>query len=383
MSPDDRLRRWRLVLGGGEADGIDVPLDARGAALDRALGALYEGSREGGLGDSAPNVARWLGDVRELFPQGVVRVLQHDAIERLGFRQLLAEPELLDALQPDVNLAADLLSLARLLPAKARESARRVVRQVVDDVERRLESPLRQAVTGSLDRAVRTRRPRTADIDWGRTVLANLRHYQPDLGTVVPERLIGYGRRQRALRDVVVCADQSGSMATSVVYAGICACVLASLRAVETRLVVFDTNVADLSEHLDDPVETLFGTNLGGGTDINRALAYCETLVRRPEETILVLITDLHEGGDRTSLLRRVGSLVSAGVNLICLLALSDSGAPSYDHELAAGVAALGAPVFACTPDAFPDLLSTAIRREDVNQWAAQRGIVAARPAGR
>jgi hypothetical protein len=328
-------------------------------------------------------VARWLGDVRELFPQGVVRVLQHDAIERLGFRQLLAEPELLDALQPDVALAADLLSLARLLPATARESARRVVRQVVDDVERRLESPLRQAVTGSLDRAVRTRRPRSADIDWGRTVLANLRHYQPDLGTVVPERLIGYGRRQRALRDVIVCADQSGSMATSVVYAGICACVLASLRAVETRLVVFDTNVVDLSQHLDDPVETLFGTNLGGGTDINRALAYCETLVRRPEETIVVLITDLHEGGDRRSLVRRVGSLVSSGVNLICLLALSDSGAPSYDHELAASVASLGAPVFACTPDAFPDLLSTAIRREDVGQWAAQRGIVAARPTGR
>ncbi len=371
------------MLGGGEADGVGVELDARGAALDEALGALYEGGREGGLGDSAPNVARWLGDVRRLFPQGVVRVLQHDAIERLGFRQLLAEPELLDALQPDVALAANLLSLAKLLPAKARESARRVVRQVVDDVERRLESPLHQAVTGSLDRAVRTRRPRSADIDWGRTILANLRHYQPELGAVVPERLIGYGRRQRALRDVIVCADQSGSMATSVVYAGICACVLASLRAVETRLVVFDTNVVDLSEHLDDPVETLFGTNLGGGTDINRALAYCETLVRRPEETILVLITDLYEGGDRTALLQRVGSLVSSGVNLICLLALSDSGAPSYDHELAAGVAALGAPVFACTPDAFPDLLSTAIRREDVTQWAAQRGIVAARPAGR
>jgi Mg-chelatase subunit ChlD len=310
------------VLGGGEADGVGAPLDARGAALDRALGALYEGSREGGLGDSAPNVARWLGDVRELFPQGVVRVLQHDAIERLGFRQLLAEPELLDALQPDVNLAADLLSLAKLLPAKARESARRVVRQVVDDVERRLESPLRQAVTGSLDRAVRTRRPRTADIDWGRTVLHNLRHYQPDLGTVVPERLVGYGRRQRALRDVIVCADQSGSMAASVVYAGICACVLASLRAVETRLVVFDTNVADLSEHLDDPVETLFGTNLGGGTDINAAVAYCQDLISTPADTIFVLISDLYEGGIAGELVRRMNAMKLAGVQ-------AKTGAPS------------------------------------------------------
>src|SRR5262249_58986595 len=138
--------------------------------------------------------------------------------------------------------------------------------------------------------------------------------------TRVRARVVGYGRRQRALRDVIVCADQSGSMATAVVYAGICACVLASLRAVETRLVVFDTNVVDLSDHLDDPVETLFGTNLGGGTDINRALAYCQTLVRRPEETILVLITDLFEGGDRASLLRRVAALAASGGNVISLL---------------------------------------------------------------
>lgn len=382
---DRRLTRWRLLLGGAD-DGTGVSLSGRDAQIDRALGALYEqqrgGPRGAGLDPSAPNVARWLGDIREYFPSSVVSVMQKDAIERLDLHQLLLEPELLEAVEPDVNLVATLLSLNRVIPAKTRETARLVVRKVVEDLERRLEQRTRAAVTGALDRATRTRRPRRlGDVDWNRTIRANLRHYQPELGTVIAETLIGYGRRQQAVqRDIVLCVDQSGSMASSVVYSSVFAAVLASLRSLRTSLVVFDTAVVDLTPELSDPVEVLFGTQLGGGTDINQALAYCEQLIERPGDTILVLISDLMEGGDERALRRRAASLVASGVSVIALLALSDDGAPAYDHENAQAFAALGVPTFACTPDQFPDLMAAAIERREITGWAARQGITTTRP---
>jgi Mg-chelatase subunit ChlD len=382
QTDDERLRRWRLILGGGEADGVGVGLGQDDLAIDRALGALYDGERRGGLGSSAPSVARWLGDIRGFFPSSVVRVMQQDALERLDLRRMLLEPEMLAAVEPDVHLVANLIALGGVMPARTRESARQVVRRVVEDLERRLANPLRQAVIGSLNRASRTRRPRHGEIDWHRTIRANLKHYQPELRTVVPETLIGYGRKRGALREVILCLDQSGSMATSVVYAGVFGAVLASLPALRTRVVAFDTAVVDLTDDLQDPVDLLFGVQLGGGTDINRALTYCQELTRQPADTVLILISDLFEGGNRDGMLRRAAALVGAGVQMISLLALSDDGAPSFDRSIAAALAGLGVPAFACTPDLFPELMAAAIERRDLGQWAASHEIVTARPAG-
>jgi Mg-chelatase subunit ChlD len=262
------------------------------------------------------------------------------------------------------------------MPEKTKETARRVVRRVVDDLERRLANSMRQAVMGSLNRAMRNRRPRHNEIDWPRTIRANLKHYQPAYRTVIPETRIGYGRKRSSLREVVLCVDQSGSMATSVVYAGIFGAVMASLPAVKTQMIVFDTAVVDLTEELSDPVELLFGTQLGGGTDINRALAYCQQRVTRPEETILLLISDLYEGGNAEEMIRRAGALATAGVQVIALLALNDEGAPSYDHRIAATLARLGIPSFACTPDLFPELMAAAIQRQPIPEWAASRQVV-------
>jgi hypothetical protein len=380
---DEHLRRWRLILGGGEADGTGCGgLSAGDLAIDRALGALYDSERTSGLGASSPNVARWLGDIRTYFPSSVVRVMQRDALERLNLRQMLLQPELLEAVEPDVHLVANLMSLSGVIPAKTKETARLVVRRVVDDLQRRLETPTRQAVLGSLNRAVRNRRPRHSEIDWHRTIRANLRHYQREQRTIVPETRIGYGRKRSALREIVLCVDQSGSMATSVIYSSIFAAVLASLPAVSTRLVVFDTAVVDLTEQLQDPVELLFGVQLGGGTDINRALGYCQGIVDRPQETILVLTSDLYEGGDREEMFKRCASLVAAGVQMVALLALNDDGAPCYDHRAASVLAGFGIPAFACTPDLFPELMAAAINRQDLALWAAARNIVTARPEG-
>lgn len=402
MKDQERLRRWRLVLGGGEADGIEgnctqnegiegsadqpggqgqaLNLGTGDRAMDQALSALYDGGkkRRGGLQKSAPNVARWLGDIRKYFPSSVVRVMQQDALERLNLHQMLLEPEMLEAVEADVHLVANLMALNGVIPETTKETARIVVGNVVDELMRKLQSPMQQAVTGSLNRAARNNRPRHNEIDWNRTIRANLKHYQPAYKTIIPERRIGYSRKRSALKDIILCVDQSGSMATSVVYSSIFAAVLASIPAVKTQLVVFDTAVVDLTEMLEDPVDVLFGTQLGGGTDINHAIAYCQSNIRRPQETILVLISDLYEGGNNQSLLKRVASLVSAGVQVITLLALNDEGAPFFDHSNAAAFSTLGVPSFACTPDQFPDLMAAAISRLEIEQWAATQDIVVA-----
>lgn len=382
MSDSERLRRWRMVLGGGDAaEGTGVRLEETDARMDAVLGALYDdgAERKGGLGASAPSVARWLGDIRGYFPSSVVRVMQQDAFERLGLRQMLLQPELLQEVEADVHLVATLLSLQSVMPAKTRETARAVVRKVVREVEQRLTEPLRQAVTGSLARSVRNRRPRHAEIDWNRTIRANLRHYQREHRTIIPETRIGWGRRRSSLRDVILLIDQSGSMASSAVYSGIFGSVLASLPSLSTRVIAFDTAVADLSDALDDPVDVLFGIRLGGGTDINHALAYAQQWVRRPQETVLFLVSDLYEGGNEGELLKRAAALVSSGVQVVALLALSDDGAPSFDHRVAAAMAGFGIPAFACTPDRFPELVAAALQKRDVSAWAAEQGIATQR----
>jgi Mg-chelatase subunit ChlD len=363
-------------LGGEESDGTGFGLQGRDLQIDKTLEALYDSERSGGLAGSAPGVTRWLGDIRSYFPTSVVRVMQKDALDRLGLQKMLLEPEMLQAVEPDVHLVSTLISLNRVIPARTKETARQVVRKVVADLERKLANPLRQAITGSLNRSVRNSRPRHNEIDWNRTIRANLKHYQPAYKTIIPEKRVGFGRKTQSLRDIILCVDQSGSMASSVVYSSIMAAVMASIKSVNTSLVVFDTAVVDLTEMLSDPVDVLFGTQLGGGTDINRALTYCQSLVRRPNDTILILISDLYEGGNQSEMLKRTASIVASGVNMITLLALDDKGAPFFDQHTAAKYAGLGIPVFACTPNLFPEMMAAAIGRRDLWQWASSHEIV-------
>jgi len=400
IDEQERLRRWRLVLGkeagaagngdfGKEAgaarngdSGSSFQLAGSDLGMDSVLEALYDNERSAGLGKSSPNVTRWLGDIRTYFPTAAVQVMQKDALERLNLTQMLLEPEMLEMVEPDVHLVANLLSLSKVIPEKTKDTARQVVRKVVDELERKLANRLIQAVRGSLNRATRTYRPRPNEINWDRTIRANLKNYLPEQRTIIAERLVGHGHKRSSLRDIVLCVDQSGSMATSVVYAGIFGAVLATLRSVSTRMIVFDTEVVDLTDDLQDPVDLLFGVQLGGGTDINRALAYCQQVIARPAQTILVLITDLYEGGNAKEMLRRAAALKASGAQIICLLALSDKGAPSFDQHNASALANMDIPAFACTPELFPDLMAAAIQRQDLAQWAARYDIVAVRKEG-
>ncbi len=388
----ERLRRWRLLLGSA-ADESCGACSASDARIDLALESLYgdgdskpmspedkEKNRNNvGKGKSQPKVARWLGDIREFFPSSVVRVMQRDAFDRLGLKRMLLEPEMMEAVTPDVHMVSTLLALKNIMPQKAKETARLIVRKVVEELEKKLAEKTREAVIGSLNRAVRNRRPKHTEMDWNRTIRANLKHYQPDYQSIVPEIKIGFGRKRSSLRDIILCLDQSGSMGSSVVYAGVFGAVLASLPAVRTRVVVYDTAVVDLTAELQDPVDVLFGTQLGGGNDTPKALDYCAGLLEKPEDTIFILISDLYEGGGSAAMLSKLEAFVASGVTVISLLALSDDGRPSYDVQNGAALAKMGVPVFACTPDLFPDMMAAAIQRRDITQWAASMEIVTTR----
>ena len=369
---EEYLKRWRLILGGNEADGTGITLTPEEQRIDQSLEAVYDSDRRGGLGSSAPKVSRWLGDIREFFPQTVVQVIQRDAIKRLNITSLLTEKEMLETVVPDVHLVATLMSLSRVIPEKNKEMARQVVRKVVDELLRKLSAPTQQAVTGALNRSARRRNPRYNEIDWKTTITKNLKNYQPEYKTIIPEVRMGYGRKRKAMKDIILCLDQSGSMWTSVIYSGIFGSVLASIPAVNTRMVVFDTAVVDLTDDLQDPVDLLFGVQLGGGTDIARALTYCQGVITRPQDTVLVLVTDLYEGGDPREMRKKFVSLVNSGVQLIVLPALNDDGAPSYDKNHAEFLANIGVPTFACTPDKFPDLMAAALSKQDIGMWVSQ-----------
>ncbi len=376
MTNEKDIRKWRLILGSDANDGTGYSLNGTDLQISNTLDALYDSDRKGGLGASSPNVSRWLGDIRSFFPNTVVQVMQKDALTRLNLTQMLFEKEMLENVEADVHLVATLMTLSHVIPDKTKDTARQVVRKVVDELMRKLMQPTQQAITGSLNKSTRNRRPRHNEINWHATILKNLKHYQPAYKTIIPETRIGYGRKRSSLKDVVLCLDQSGSMGTSVVYSGIFGSVMASIPAIKTKMVVFDTAVADLTEELTDPVELLFGVQLGGGTDIHAALTYCQQIITRPTDTVLVLITDLYEGGSVEGMRKRATELAAAGVQVVVLLALNDEGAPAYDHGNAQFLSNLGIPVFACTPDKFPDLMAAALSKQDIGMWAAKEDMV-------
>jgi uncharacterized protein with von Willebrand factor type A (vWA) domain len=382
---DEALTRWRLILGrraeqanpafrlGDRRDGDEsgdaplqraLPAGIGLTALDRALSFVYDSNeRFGGTGDSAPYVPQWLEQMRALFNQSTLAMVQRDAFERTGLAELLLQPEIAPRLQPDVCLAATILSFKEQIPDEVKQTARDLIRQVVDELRRKLETQIVQTVIGALQRNRYSPIRSARNLDWRRTLKSNLKNYLPERKTIIPERLYFWANEKR-YRDwqIIILVDQSGSMANSAIYASLMACIFASLQVLETHLVVFDTSIVDLTPYLSgDPVELLFSLQLGGGTDIAQAVAYGASLVKRPEKCIFVLITDLFEGGDEAALLTRLRALRESKVQVLCLLALED-GKPQYDRSLARQVAALDIPTVAATPNKLLELMEQILK---------------------
>lgn len=388
---EQSMTRWRLILGQDSQNrfgqmgggGLGGELDM----MDQALAAIYNlnspgsfGSQNGassgaGKGPSNPQITKWLGDVRSLFDPELVKIIQGDAMTRCGLKQLIFEPELLENLEPDVNLASTILLLKDQIPKRSKESVRAFIQKIVEEINKLLEQDIRRAVTAAVNKHKHSPIPSAAALDYKTTISRNLKHYNQELKTIVPEHFYFFDRTSTTAANkwnIILDIDQSGSMGESVIYSSIISCILASMSSVSTRIVAFDTNIVDLTEKSDDPVDLLFGFQLGGGTNIDQSVAYCEKFIENPKKTLFFLITDLEEGGNRAALLRRLGDMKEAGVTVVCLLALSESGRPYYDAQMAQKVAGLKIPCFACSPQMLPQLLERALKGQDLEQFVKE-----------
>lgn len=377
----ENLKRWRLILGEDSAKkmedmgGEGFQLSEEELLMDSALAAIYgnDGIEEGkggsgaGNGMSNPQITRWLGDLRNLFAPMEIQIIQNDAIERKGMKQLFFEPEMLEQLEPDINTGALILMLKDQVPKRAKDNVRQYIQKIVEKINERIADDVRRAVTSAMNRREHSPIPSAAAIDYKMTIRRNLKNYNKDLNVLLPEKFYFYERSSRsANRTVILDIDQSGSMGESVIYSSVMGCILASMSAVKTHIVAFDTQVHDLTDLTDDPIDLLYGIQLGGGTDIERSVKYCASLIEEPNKTTMFLISDLEEWGNRNGLVRRLGELKESGVNLVVLLAISDSGKPHYDEQMAKKIAALDIPCFACPPDKLPELLEQALNRKQI-----------------
>lgn len=384
----EQIQRWRLILGQESQDRFGrmggAGLGPEQDLMDQALAAIYNntetggfgsggtGGRGGGNGPSNPRISRWLGDVRSLFDKDLVTVIQGDAMTRCGLKQLIFEPELLENLEPDVNLASTILMLKDQIPKRSKENVRLFIQKIVEEINKLLEQDIRRAVTAAVNRRKHSPIPSAAALDYKTTISRNMKHYNQELQTIVPEHFYFFDRTSTTAANkwtVILDVDQSGSMGESVIYSSIISCILASMSSLSTRIVAFDTNIVDLTEKSDDPVDLLFGFQLGGGTDIDRSVAYCQQFIENPKKTLFFLISDLEEGGNRAALLRRLEEIKESGVTLVCLLALADGGRPYYDANMAQKIAGMKIPCFACNPQMLPSLLERALRGQDLQEF--------------
>jgi Mg-chelatase subunit ChlD len=361
-----QLQRWRLVLGKYADIRLQTSLGAQGLtgnhgrmdkALDYLYGREYQGRgmrKEAGAGSMDPSqltLVKWLGEVRELFPRDTVEVIEKHALERYGLTELITDPQTLERLEPNQQLLRTLLTLRGHLKGEVLHLARRIVRQVVDEIRCKLESEVRQALSGRLNRFRHSPMAIAQNFDPLGTLRRNLKNYDLERRKLVIEQLLFFERNTRRLPwDIILCVDQSGSMADSVIHSAVMAGILSGLPAFRVKLVVFDTSIVDLSAHVSDPVEMLMSVQLGGGTDIGQAVRYCAQLVENPHRTVLVLVSDFCEGAPPGELVRAVKKLAEARVKLLGLAALDGQAYPVYDRQMADQLAACGMEIAALTP---------------------------------
>lgn len=390
MENETRIKRWRLILGGESEDSFSqmggpgiAQLSGDELLMDQALAAIYHSTSEGGFGGgsfgkgggrgpSQPVITKWMGDVRSLFAQDVVKIIQTDAVERCGLKQLLLEPELLEQMEPNIGMASAILMLKDQIPKNSKESAREFIRKIVEEINRLLADDIQRAVTAAVNRRLHSPIPSAAALDVQNTIKRGLKNYNLQKKKIIPDHFYFFDRTTSSAANkytIILDIDQSGSMGESVIYSSVMSCILASMSSVKTRVVAFDTQVVDLTEQCQDPVDLLFGFQLGGGTDINQSVAYCEQFIEHPRKTLFFLISDLEEGGNRGALLRRLGEMKESGVTVVSLLAIADGGKPYYDVQVAGRLASMGIPCFACNPQNLPELLKRTLKGEDLGQF--------------
>src|SRR4030095_8079540 len=371
------LARWRLVLGKYARYLLPAVMTVQQQRIENALDFLYSreyrnrgvrdqqeetGKREGTLDPTQLTVPQWLSEVRELFPKETVSLIEKHALDRYGLTELVTDAEILRRLEPSFDLVKMLLMFRGHLKGEVLNEARRVIRSVIEELKQRLITEVRRAFSGSRNRFQHSNLKMAQNLDWRGTIRKNLKNFDIERKQIVVEQVLFFSRIQRRLPwRIILCVDQSGSMASSVIYSAVMAGILGGLPLIDVKLVVLDTSVVDLSSHVDDPVELLLNVQLGGGTNIGQAMQYCEQLVEDPHRTIVVLISDFYEGATPNTLLSSCRRLREGGVKLLGLAALDENANAGYDQELAQMLAAVGMDIAALTPKYFAEWLAKTI----------------------
>lgn len=389
--PDDQdretLTRWRLVLGKqAEQHGLscagnedaqrveelvgflfeDCDGAGQGAGSGRAAGGRNRGKskdRQGGQGKSTLSVPEWVSAVHELFPRQVKEVMERELVSRRGIRELLSQPDLLEKIEPNTDLVKTLLTHKDLLTPETRVLARKVIAQVVEELKDKIRVAIENAITGAIRRDRHSPRKVYRNLDLKTTLRRNLRNYDAEREKLLVDRLYFYAaERKKRPWHIVLAVDQSGSMLDSAIFSAVMASIFAELPAVRTSLFLFDTQIADLSDKVGEPVDVLLSVQLGGGTDITMAMQYAESLVREPARTIVVLITDFYEGRDERDLVEQTENMAQSGMRLIGLGALGYDARPAYNKETAKKLRKVGMDILVCTPEKLAECMAQIIR---------------------
>jgi len=370
------LARWRLVLGqSAEACQVTCAGDAQCERIEQLVGYLFRpggaaggagprgGSQQGGQGDSVLTIPDWVDAVSELFPRQAKEVLERELVHRRGIGELLEKPELLEKIEPNRELIKTLLTHKDLLNPQTRVLARKIIDQVVRQLQDQLRIQVETALTGAIRRDRHSPRKVFRNLDLKTTLHRNLRHYDQTRGKLLVERLYFFAaeRRKRPWH-IIVAVDQSGSMLDSAIFSAVMASIFAELPSIRTSLILFDTQVVDLTDQVGQPVDVLLSIQLGGGTDITRAMLYAQTLVREPARSILVLITDFYEGRDDRDLIRQTRAMADSGVRLIGLGALGYDARPQYNKTTAGKLRKAGMDILVCTPEKLAECMAEIIR---------------------
>ena len=373
FSDEERMQRWKVVLGVG---GEDMPCDLPDSwkKREKLISYLYDreyghgrnirgqggggqgqprsGERTGGSGESQLNVPDWINGVHELFPQRVIERLERDALDRYNIEELVTRPELLERAEPNITLMKAVLRTKHLMNEEVLKIAKSLVRKVVQELIEKLARTVSTPFVGARDRRRRSFMKIAKNFDPTETIRRNLKNYDPGLNKIVIQDPFFFSRIRRQVDrwQLIIVVDESGSMMDSVIYSAVSASIFWGIKALKTNLVIFDTEVVDLTNDCVDPVETLMKVQLGGGTDIAKAMRYAQTLIENPRRTIIVLVTDFYEGGNPADLLATTKQICEGGTTLLGLAALDDTANPTYDRELAQRMVNLGAHVGAMTP---------------------------------
>ena len=369
------LNKWRLILGKYSDNQIGFKEEASSLNymdMDELLDYLYSREygeedgvrreRNGSLDPSNLTVPSWITKIREVFPKETVEILEKHALDKYELTELLTDKEVLEKLEPNKELLKNILQMKHLMKGEILETAKQIVKKVADDITKKLESDVKKAIVGRVNKNKSSLIKSSRNIDYKRTIKTNLKNFDTEENRLVVDKVYFNDRVKKYNPwNVIIAVDESGSMLDSVIHSAIMAGIFSKLPMLKTNLVIFDTEVVDLSGYIDEPVETLMSVQLGGGTNITKALQYCETLIENPHKTMVILVTDLYEGYGYGNMYATAKSIIESGAKLIVLTALDMEATPIYDKNAAQKMASLGAEVGAMTPGGLSEWIAKII----------------------